>query len=660
MGIGLWTELAIFVTIALAALLLPVRRGNPPTCWIVAIVAAVGCTAGALLWGGVEGNRSQSRLMLTAAVPDLGLPDDGYVSSKACRACHPSNYATWHDSFHRTMTQVASNQAVLGDFDGVRLSSRGRIYALSQRGGEFFVDMVDPDWEHDLLDQGVYPNTAADPPRAEKRVVMTTGSHHMQTYWVASRRDGRLFNFPFVWLNEDRRWVPREDVFLRPPQFPRGFSMWHDNCIECHAVAGVQSLIRRAVPPDPQVAELGIACEACHGPGAEHVRVNRDPARRYRLRLGTEPDPTIVNPARLPARASSQVCGQCHGMNVFKAEVIRAGERYRAGGELTDTRIVLRTSDHNLPDAERPDWPRLKGHLQREGPAFLASRFWPDGMVRVSGREHNAMIESACFGGGELSCLSCHAMHDSDPEDQLAAGMEGDAACVQCHDASFGDASHTHHEPASSGSRCQNCHMPHTTYGLMKAIRSHLIDSPTVQASLDAGRPNACNLCHLDRSLGWTAGHLTDWYGQPEVQLTADRQSISAAVLWLVAGDANQRALIAWHMGWPQAREASGQGWLGPYLANLLNDPYSCVRYIAHRSLRRLPGFDGFAFDFVGPPEARLDARRRALVQWGAGLPGSLDRTGPEILIDETGWLDQNALTRLFDGRDDRNVDLRE
>src|SRR5580658_8205997 len=31
-----------------------------------------------------------------------------YVTSSACRSCHPSEYASWHDSFHRTMTQPAN------------------------------------------------------------------------------------------------------------------------------------------------------------------------------------------------------------------------------------------------------------------------------------------------------------------------------------------------------------------------------------------------------------------------------------------------------------------------------------------------------------------------------------------------------------------------
>ena len=35
-------------------------------------------------------------------------PQGNYVTSNSCRACHPGNYASWHASFHRTMTQVAT------------------------------------------------------------------------------------------------------------------------------------------------------------------------------------------------------------------------------------------------------------------------------------------------------------------------------------------------------------------------------------------------------------------------------------------------------------------------------------------------------------------------------------------------------------------------
>src|SRR4029078_8568217 len=111
--------------------------------------------------------------------------------------------------------------------------------------------------------------------------------------------------------------------------------------------------------------------------------------------------------------------------------------------------------------------------------------------------------------------------------------------CLQCHaDEKYATRGHTHHEASSSGSRCYNCHMPHTTYGLLKAIRSHTIDIPSVAASVQVGRPNACNLCHGDQTLGWTARYLQEWYSIAPPDLEDDQRNISAAVLWALQGDA--------------------------------------------------------------------------------------------------------------------------
>src|SRR5690606_32987242 len=111
--------------------------------------------------------------------------------------------------------------------------------------------------------------------------------------------------------------------------------------------------------------------------------------------------------------------------------------------------------------------------------------FWPDGGVRTGGREYNGLIDSPCFSHGDpsrqMTCLSCHSMHHSNPDKMLAAGMQTNQACTQCHDEprfSSRIEEHTRHAPGSSGSSCYNCHMPYTSYALFRAIRSHRIDSP--------------------------------------------------------------------------------------------------------------------------------------------------------------------------------------
>ncbi|MDQ3414515.1 MAG: hypothetical protein M3480_06005, partial [Verrucomicrobiota bacterium] len=47
---------------------------------------------------------------------------ENYVTSNSCRSCHPGNYASWHTSFHRTMTQVATPATLIPDAHDVELS----------------------------------------------------------------------------------------------------------------------------------------------------------------------------------------------------------------------------------------------------------------------------------------------------------------------------------------------------------------------------------------------------------------------------------------------------------------------------------------------------------------------------------------------------------
>ena len=576
-------------------------------------------------------------------LPRLGRAD-GYVTSNACRECHRDEHASWHASYHRTMTQVASPETVVGRFDDVLLAFGGRSYRLARREDEFWVQMIDPDGAQAKRARG---RVGGEGPRVWKRVVMTTGSHHMQVYWVPGRPRGVLHNFPFLYHIGEQRWIPREAAFLRAPQMGPIGGVWNDNCIDCHSVGGQPGLDFRTGQFDTRVAELGIACEACHGPGKEHVRVARDGR--------VDANASIVNPADLTAKQSAQVCGQCHGVTFVKdiRDWLGHGFRYRPGEDLAKTR-------HILQPAENRDAAWVK-RLAAEWPTVFDELFWSDGMIRVSGREFNGLVGSSCYEGGKLSCLSCHSMHRSEPNDQLARGMDGNRACLQCHE-SMRDAvpAHTHHAADSSGSLCYNCHMPHTTYGLLKAIRSHQIDSPRVATSLKTGRPTACNLCHLDKTLAWTAKHLSTWFGAPSPVLTDEQQSVSAALLWMLRGDAGQRALIAWHMGWDSALDVSGRRWLAPFLAELLNDPYPAVRFVAYRSLRRLPSYDDIPYDFVGTADQRTRSRRDVLDRWLRVDADRTDRTGPAVLIDADGGLDEAAVERLLRQRDDRPVYLAE
>lgn len=120
-------------------------------------------------------------------------------------------------------------------------------------------------------------------------------------------------------------------------------------------------------------------------------------------------------------------------------------------------------------------------------------------------------------------------------------------------------------------------------YGLLKVNRSHRVSSPSVQATIQFGRPNACNLCHLDKTLDWAADHLNDWYGQEKPKLTKDEVETAASILHFVKGDAAQRAIQAAVFAWQPAREVSGTDWMRPFLLNGMDDPMK--RFASLRSV---------------------------------------------------------------------------
>lgn len=609
----------------------------------------------------------------------VAVAEEGFVSSDACQTCHPWQYSTWHDSYHRTMTQVVTAETVLADFDDVTLTLDGSAYHLTTDGESFWVEMDDPD--HD----GNGP-----PRRVKRRIVLSTGSHHEQDYWYETAGDDRRLDMlPFSHNRREGRWVPYRDVFLAPPgavSLP-GRGNWNRVCMDCHTtrpIARIRSFGDGRTEFDSEVTEFGITCEACHGPGAAHVRRQRNPMRRLLSYVTDGPDDSIVNPARLDHERSSQVCGACHGIFVKKDRERFAAEGdepsllegfepdpYVPGDDINDSRVYLqpRYFDPGFPAEDEERHRLILTHAEA---LDVEGNFWSDGMVRISGREYSGLIESPCYERGEIACTSCHRLHKAtdDPrdvsewaDDQLGKGIAHNEACVSCHPA-YADAealvAHTHHPAGSPGSECYNCHMPYTVYGVQKAIRSHHIDSPSVTASVETGRPNACNLCHLDKSLGWAAGHLRAWYEIPAPKLAPRQKQLAAGALWAIQGRAGERALVAWSMGWEPAREASGSDWMTPILAALLVDPYSSVRFLANRSLRQREGFADFAYDFVVPGHEQGDALARALEIW-EGRRTKHEKGPPwAVLQKPDGSLDVQRVQLLAKGRDNRPLTLHE
>ncbi|MEX2306003.1 MAG: cytochrome c3 family protein [Pirellulales bacterium] len=622
------------------------------------------------------------------ALPDQLKHNEKYASSSSCRDCHPDQYESWHRSYHRTMTQAASPENFVGRFDGTRVDSNGLPYRVFTRNGQFWAEMPDPDEmlnrqrTYEIKTQhGVYtaPLTWEGIPQVERQVVMSTGSHHYQTYWVESAKyPGTLMTLPLVYLIKDKQWIPREAAFMYPPGPRRMVTVWNDHCISCHSTGPAPKPYDRTDPINrriletgfrSEVGEIGIACEACHGPAQEHVRLRIANASGD-LTATTEKellkDP-IVQPELLDDhRRTSYLCGQCHGVYIRSGEQALQyrdeGLDYVPGDDLLAKRYYI------FPPQDESFYPDEASRLEaatafERNRNFFRERFWDNGLVLAGGREFTALAVSKCFTKGTISCLSCHSMHQSDPNDQLKPGMETSAACIECHAEPKFDAAvseHAHHEKGSSGSDCLNCHMPRTTYALFTAIRSHQIESPDLAGSVKHGVPNACNLCHLDKTLAWTQEHLAEWYGYESHTLSTEQEKVSAALVWMLKGDAAQRVITSWHVGWKPAQEASGSDWLAPFVARLLDDPYGVVRYVSGRSLATLPKFEEFKYDFLAPAEERAAAANTVVREWQRQPNGPPSRIGQQVLIASDGKVAEPAVQWLLKHRDNRPVTIKE
>lgn len=545
---------------------------------------------------------------------------DRYAGSATCRGCHADRHESWYQTWHRTMTQEASARSVQGAFDGRVVEYWGVPVRPVTRDGNYF-------FEYLSADRSQVIGTA--------RVTHTVGSHRYQQYLTHQPDDGTRYRLQLLWHIGDQRWVHMNGAFLRDDH--QGFSdrvtIWNQNCIFCHNTGPVPNITNQDelvgrltrgqrvnfatdMRFDSTVAELGIACEACHGPGADHAERNRNPLRRYLLHASDLRDPTIVHPAKLPAQRSAEVCGQCHAQRIparteLGEDWLRSGPSYRPGDVLADhVRII--TAD--LPGP--PDSPEM---FQR--------RFWADGTARLSAYEFTGITQSACYRGEQLTCQNCHDAHGGDPNGMMRDDGRSNAPCLACHQPlAENPTAHTRHAADSPGSLCVNCHMPPMVYGVMAVHRSHRIEVPDPAADARNARPGACAGCHLDRSADWAAAQVADWDRTVAADIAAPADArVPEHLRQLLGGDPVQRAIAA-HLAGREDSALSGSRRLEliPALLLAMDDGYPAVRRFASRSVAAIAASAGATgvvralgdFDFIGTPAARAAALAQVGTQW--------------------------------------------
>ncbi len=504
-------------------------------------------------------------LALPARHPPVAPTGSGYVGAQTCAQCHQAEHQRWQGSQHAQAMQPATEPTVLGDFKDASFTYDGVTSTFFRRDGKFMARTDGPDGK--LQDY---------------EIAYTFGVYPLQQYLIGFP-DGRYQALGVAWDSRPQaqggqRWFhlyPDQNINHKDPLHWTGLQQnWNFMCAECHSTNLRKNYDAQNKRFNTTWSEINVSCEACHGPGANHVAWAKkegdwqksDPTKglaialdeRHGITWNFAPDASTAQ--RSAARSSNrelELCARCHS---------RRGqfwEDYVFGQPLLDThRLALLTSD----------------------------LYYPDGQMKDEVFNHGSFLQSKMQAKG-VSCSDCHDPHSG----QLRAS--GGKVCLQCHMPAKYDTPQHHFHPANStGADCIACHAPTTNYMVVDPRHDHSFRIPRPDLSVTLGVPDACTKCHSGQSAQWAAEQVKKWYGKTP---TGHQQFAEALHADALDAPGTRELLLALvkNPDQPNIARASGAALLGDRLnpaafetlRPLLADPDPLLRSAAARALDALP-----------------------------------------------------------------------
>ncbi|MBV57855.1 MAG: hypothetical protein CMQ12_14915 [Gammaproteobacteria bacterium] len=295
------------------------------------------------------------------------------------------------------------------------------------------------------------------------------------------RRVWHDYKFYLWWsAGEDGSYGTSDDVVKAPPVNQNTIQTM---CASCHFTGweryqdeATGQLLARAVndvngainiDDDPEMDEINIGCENCHGPGSEHV-ANAGQSR------------FIVNPKLLSAERSSAVCGRCHDRRQgYGGEIIGYTQALSREGELARPGISRHELITKFTD------PIKKGPTMR-GPD-TEYNIWPDDTHSSKPhQQYSDFIKSKMYRNDRLlvTCSDCHDMHGDTPNFRWLRHDQNDPnspLCQGCHQVDINAHMQTKVGATMKGhlTRCIDCHMaPTANTGGIAGAYGRLIQTP--------------------------------------------------------------------------------------------------------------------------------------------------------------------------------------
>ncbi len=345
----------------------------------------------------------------------------GFAGSETCKKCHERTYLEWRTSLHSRMMRDVKLEplANIGDFSA---PSEVQTFVKSE-------------------------------------IAYTLGSQWKQQYLKKQGKDLIVLPAQYnVFTGEWKAYFPDEPAKRN----------WFNECAGCHAT-GID-------PERKTFVEMGVACEACHGPGSNHVEA-----------IPGFEIPTIIQASRLTPALAAQICGSCHTGGRDKRGKYAYPVEYQIHKGVGNIRLYFN-------EFNKQDNPEL---------------FWPSGESRHSNQQYLDWKQSEHAKVG-VTCITCHDVHRSKSALQAVGEVPNplvvirsktrlfeDQLCKSCHTTPQYRSAHRIHTFGS----CVRCHMPRVaSIGEAGDAHSHTFRFMFPQFTLKTGgldkQPNACNSCH--------------------------------------------------------------------------------------------------------------------------------------------------------------------
>ncbi len=397
---------------------------------------------------------------VTAQKISFGEPK--YTGSESCKQCHWREHDSWNHTLHSKFVQPVDEFTVIGDFkrnNSLTVSVTGKAPELANKkitskmfikDGKYYVNTIGPDGKF-----------------RDYEISYVIGINRRQNY-ITKFPNGELHVLPVEWEDGEKKW---EDYNGLERHYPGDGNYWSDagriwqfKCGSCHVTGMEINYNRDSDSFDTTWVDLGIGCEACHGPGSNHIIAAKDYYEKEKE--------TIINPAKLPWKLRAMVCGQCHNWGASTADI----SPYREG-------FPKKYSFAYGYQVGKPLHLYYEEELDEE---------------KKHHQQYNEWLESSHAEAG-IICSTCHGVHQEgahrSPNKSQTKAPAG-TLCEGCHKTLMRKAAHRIHTFGS----CISCHMPQTK----EHEHSHTFRFISPEESLRAGgiekKINSCSGCHYHKN----------------------------------------------------------------------------------------------------------------------------------------------------------------